>query len=101
MGLLGGIAKTAMVAGTSQVVRGRVNRRQSEKFADRDESIAATRGEGWARGAQSTRAAPPPAPRGDDPIIERLKQLAELREQGILTDEEFEAQKDRVLSQQS
>lgn len=102
MGLLGGIAKTAAIAGTSQVVRGRVSRRQAEKFAGRDEEIAATRGEGWARGAQSTSAAaPPPASGGGDPIIERLKELAELRDQGILTDQEFEAQKSRILALRS
>ena len=102
MGLLGGIVKTAAVAGTAQTVRGRVSRRQAEKYVDRDEEIAATRGAGYARGAQSTRAAPPPpATGGGDPIIERLKELAELRDQGILDDEEFEAQKDRILAQRS
>ena len=100
MGLLGGIAKTAVVAGTSQAVRGRVARRQAEKFADRDAHIAETRGAGYARGAQSTRAAPPPpATGGSDPIIEQLKQLAGPRDQGILSDEEFEAQKARILAQ--
>ena len=100
MGLLGGMVKTAAVAGTAQAVRGRVSRRQSEKFSDRDTQIAATRGAGYARGAQSTRAAPPPpATGGGDPIIEQLKQLGGLRDQGILTDEEFEAQKARVLAQ--
>ncbi len=101
MGLLGGIAKTAVVAGTSQAVRGRVSRRQAEHFADRDAQIAATRGAGYARGAQSTRAAPPPrVTGGGDQIIGQLKQLAELRDQAILTQEEFEAQKARILTQQ-
>ena len=100
MGLLGGMAKMAVVSGTSQAVRGRVSRRQAEKFSDRDAQIAATRGAGYATGAQSTRAAPPPpAAGGGDPIIEQLKQLAELRDQGILTDEEFEGQKARILAQ--
>ncbi len=100
MGLLRGMVKTAAVAGTSQAVRGRVSRRQAERYSDRDNQIAATRGAGYARGAQSTRAAPPPpATSGRDPIIEQLKQLAELRDQGILTNEEFEAQKARILAQ--
>lgn len=100
MGLLGGMAKTAVVAGTSQAVRGRVSRRQAERHSDRDAQIAATRGAGYARGAQSTRAArPPSAAGGGDPIIEQLKQLAELRDQGILTDEEFEGQKAGILAQ--
>jgi hypothetical protein len=100
MGLLRGTVKTAAVAGTSQAVRGRVSRRQAERYSDSDNQIAATRGAGCARGAQSTRAAPPPAATGGvRPIIEQLKQLAELRDQGILTNEKFQAQKARVLAQ--
>ena len=121
MGLLRGMVKTAAVAGTSQAVRGRVSRRQAERYSDRDAQIAATRGAGYASGAQSMRAAPPPpaaggagyagsaqpmraappppAAGGGDPIIEQLKQLAELRDQGILTDEEFAGQKARILAQ--
>ena len=102
MSLLKGIAKTAVVAGTSQAVRGRVARRQSEKFADRDQSIAATRGEGWARGTRSAHAtAPSPTTAATDPVIAKLRQLAELRDQGVLTDEEFAAQKSRILGQAS
>lgn len=102
MGLLGGIVKTAVVAGTSQAVRGRVSRRQAENMADRDEAIARTRGEGWAQGAQAVRGAPRAAASGgDDPVIAKLKQLAELRDQGILSDEEFEDQKSRILAQQA
>ena len=100
MGLLRGMVRTAAVAGTSQAVRGRVSRRQAERYSDSDNQIAATRGAGCARGAQSTRAAPPPAATGGvHPIIEQLKQLAELRHQGILTNEKFQAQKARVLAQ--
>ena len=99
MGLLRGMAKTAAVAGTAQAVRGRVSRRQAERYSDRDSQIAASRGAGYARGAQSTRAAPPPATGGGDPIIEQLKQLGGLRDQGILTGEEFESQKARILAQ--
>ena len=99
MGLLGGIVKTAVVAGTSQAVRGRVARRQAEHMAERDQAIAQTRGEGWAQGAQAARGARPPAATGGgDPVIVKLKQLAELRDQGILSQEEFEAQKGRILA---
>ena len=103
--LIRGVARTAVVAGTATAVQGRVARRQAEKFADRDQAIAANRGEGYATGAQSTyqqaAPAPPPAPAPAAPAapdtISQLKQLAELRDQGILTDEEFAAQKAKIL----
>ncbi len=52
-GLLRGVARTAAIAGTATAVSGRVQRRQAEKFADRDAGIAATRGAGYEQGAQS------------------------------------------------
>ncbi len=100
-GLLRGVARTAVVAGTASAVSGRVQRRQAEKFADRDQQIMASRAEGWEQGAQQgyAQAAPPaqaaPAPQPD--VIEQLKQLGELHSQGILTDEEFAAQKAKLL----
>ena len=100
MGLLSGIVKTAVVSGTSQAVRGRVARRQAEHMADRDQAIAQTRGEGWAQGAQAARGTSPAPANAGDPVIAKLKQLAELRDQGILDEAEFEAQKDRILAQQ-
>jgi hypothetical protein len=70
-----------------------VRRRQAEKFSDRDQAIAANRGEGYAEGAQSgTR----PAPTQDN-SISQLKQLAELKDQGIITEEEFAAKKAQIL----
>lgn len=101
MGLLGRVvrtgAKAAVVSGTASVVHGRVSRRQAEKFADRDAEIAATRGAGAATGAQAAYAPPQAAAGGADATIAQLKQLDELRDQGILTDQEFEAQKAKVL----
>lgn len=88
-----------MVAGTATAVSGRVARRQAEKYAERDQAIAANRGAGYAQGAQATYeqpAAPPPAPAQPDTITQ-LKELAELRDQGILTEEEFAAQKAKIL----
>ena len=98
-GLLRGVARTAVVAGTATAVSGRVARHQAEKFADRDQAIAANRGQGYAAGAQAEyqpapAAAPPPAA---PDMITQLKQLGELRDQGILTDEEFAAQKAKIL----
>jgi hypothetical protein len=81
-----------------------VSRHQAEKFAERDQAIAANRGYGYAEGAQTAAqpapAAPPPAPppapsQGDS--VEQLKQLAELHSQGVLTDEEFAASKKQIL----
>lgn len=99
--LMRGVARTAVVAGTATAVSGRVARRQAERFADRDQAIAANRGQGYAAGAQASyqQVAPAPAapePQGPD-MITQLKQLGELRDQGILTDEEFAVQKAKIL----
>ena len=87
-GLLRGMARTAVVAGTATAVSNRVSRRQANRWA-----------------AQDTQAYPPPqqyapapAPQSDAPDpIEQLTKLAGLRDQGILTEEEFAAQKARIL----
>ncbi len=96
--LLRGVARTAVVAGTATAVSGRVQRRQAENLSERDQAIAANRGEGYAEGAQAvptTQYAPPP-PAQKDPV-EQIKQLAELKDQGILTEEEFTAKKAQIL----
>lgn len=99
-GLLRGVARTAVIAGTASAVSGRVQRRQAEKFAGRDAQIAAERQMAYQQdvGAVPQAAPPPPAaaPTEADTITQ-LKQLAELKEQGILTDAEFAAQKAKVL----
>jgi hypothetical protein len=100
-GLLRGVARTAVIAGTASAVSGRVQRRQAERFADRDAQIYQQRGAAYAAGyeAQQAAAAPPPASApAEDPTIAKLRQLAELHEQGVLTDEEFAAQKAKVLN---
>jgi Short C-terminal domain len=86
-GLLRGMARTAVVAGTATAVSNRVSRRQANRWAEQD-----------AYGYQEP---PPPAPAAPaapaaDPI-EQLKQLGALHQQGILTDEEFAAQKAKLL----
>lgn len=100
-GLVRGVARTAAVAGTATAVSGRVARRQAVKYADQDQAIAANRGAGYAAGAQTTYQAPPPpapapAPAPSD-LTTQLTQLAQLHEQGILTDEEFSAKKAQLL----
>lgn len=101
-GLLRGVARTAVVAGTASAVSGRVQRRQAEKFADRDAQIYANRGAAYEQGAQQAAApampaqsAPPPA---QTDVVGQLKELAALKEQGILTEAEFAAQKAKLLA---
>jgi hypothetical protein len=97
------VARTAVVAGTATAVSGRVQRRQAEKFAQRDANIYAQREQAYydqqAPPPQQAYAPPPtetPASGGGDTIAQ-LKELAELKNQGILTDEEFAAQKAKIL----
>jgi Short C-terminal domain len=106
-GLLRGVARTAVIAGTASAVNGRVQRRQAEKYADRDAAIAAERQQSYNEqmapppAAAPVYAAPapaaPPAPDTTD-MVAQLRSLAELRDQGILTDEEFAAQKAKLLA---
>ncbi len=96
-GLLRGVARTAVVAGTATAVSGRVQRRQAEKYASRDAGIAAERDQAYEE--QTAPQAPPAAaaPTTSD-TIEQLKQLGELKAQGILTEDEFNAQKAKILA---
>jgi hypothetical protein len=87
--LLRGVARTAVVAGTATAVSNRVSRRQANKWAEQDQQQ-------YAQQAPPPAPAPAPAPAETDTIAE-LKQLAELHDQGILTDDEFAAQKAKIL----
>jgi hypothetical protein len=86
-GLLRGVARTAVIAGTATSVSNRVSRRQGQRWAQQEEQ----------RAAQQAPAAPAAAPAGESSMIEQLKQLGELKSQGILTEEEFAAQKAKLL----
>ena len=87
MGLIGGIARTAVAAGTWTAVSNRVSRRQSDRWAQQDQQYY-------------QEPAPPPAAQtvGGGNRIEQLKQLADLKSQGILTDQEFAAEKAKILA---
>lgn len=91
-GLLRGVARTAAVAGTATAVSNRVSRRQQGRWAQQAYQEAPP---------QPVPAAPPPppAPSADDMSarIDQLKQLGELKVQGVLTEAEFEEQKRRIL----
>ncbi|MEZ5145146.1 MAG: SHOCT domain-containing protein [Acidimicrobiales bacterium] len=102
-GLIRGMARTAVVAGTATAVSGRVQRRQAEKYASRDAQIYAEREQAYQQQAapppqQAAPPPPPPAAPSEGDVIEQLKQLGELHAQGILTDEEFAAQKAKLLN---
>ena len=97
-GLLRGVARTAVIAGTASAVSGRVQRRQAEKFADRDAQIYAEREQAYEHQVQPAQPQPAPAaaPTETD-VIAQLQQLGKLRDDGVLTEEEFAAQKARIL----
>ena len=92
-GLLRGMARTAVVAGTATSVSNRVSRRQANRWAQQDAPPQQY-------APQEQYAAPPPAapaaPAAED-RVQQLKDLADLKAQGVLTDEEFAAEKARIL----
>jgi RNase P protein component len=95
MGLLGGIAKTAVVAGTSQATRNAVNRRQAKRNVR-----AYSQAQQPVQGQQVVYASPPPAATASqDDTIAQLERLGALKNQGVLTEEEFQAQKAKILGQ--
>jgi hypothetical protein len=92
-------ARTAVVAGTATAVSNRVSRRQANKWAEQGQaSPAYMSAQPAPQQEQQYYQEPPPAQveAAPDPI-EQLKQLGQLHEQGILTDEEFAAQKAKIL----
>jgi hypothetical protein len=99
-GLLRGVARTAVIAGTASAVSGRVQRRQASRFAEQDAQTAAARSEAYY--SQMAQQAPAPAPAAPAPagasVVDQLKDLAELKNQGILTEAEFAAQKAKILA---
>ena len=81
MGLIGGMARTAVVAGTATAVSNRVSRRQANRWSAQQEP------------------APPPPPADDGPdMLDQLQKLGELRDAGVLTEAEFAAQKAKILA---
>ena len=96
-GLIRGVARTAVVAGTATAVSGRVARRQQGKWAAQEAQQAPPPPPQAAYAPPPPPAPAAPQPPAEDPMITKLKELAALRDQGILTEEEFAAQKARVL----
>jgi hypothetical protein len=96
MGLLRGMARTAVVAGTATAVSNRVSRRQSNRWSTQ----AAQEEPQEAQSAEPQYAAPPPAaPRVDtNTKLAQLRELGSLHDSGVLDDAEFELQKSQILN---
>lgn len=97
MGLVRGMARTAVIAGTATAVSNNVSRRQHDRWAAKEQAAAPP--------PQQYAAPPPPAPVAPAPSggltqekIDALKQLADLKAQGILSDAEFEVEKAKLLN---
>ncbi len=101
-GLIRGVARTAVVAGTAAGVAGRVHHRQEGRWARQEQEQQAAYAQQAPppapepQYAEPQYAEPPAAPSTDDKLAQ-LKQLGELRDAGVLTDAEFEAQKGKIL----
>jgi hypothetical protein len=110
---MGTMARTAVIAGTATAVSGSVSRKGQQKAAAQqqqaaaqqqamtdqaaDQAAAQAAAQLQAQQAQQAAAAPPPAPSTDDKIA-KIKELGALKEAGLLTDEEFAAEKAKVLA---
>ena len=95
-GLLRGIARTAVIAGTATAVSNRVSRRQAGRWARHDDQQQAAD----ASQEEAVAEAAPPAEQpgsGMDDELAQLEKLADLKERGVLSDEEFAEQKRRIL----
>ncbi len=97
MGLVRGMARTAVVDGTATAVSNRVSRRQASRWASQD-----MQQQGYAEPSyqqQPPPPPPPPAPADDgDDLTSQLQRLGDLHQQGILSDEEFAAAKSRLIT---
>jgi hypothetical protein len=95
-GLIRGVARVAVVAGTATAVSNRVSRRQANRWSQQQDAQQPQ----YAQEPQYAPApAPAPAPSAglSDDSLAKLQQLADLKTQGVLTDAEFEVQKARIL----
>ena len=106
MGLIGGMARTAVVAGTATAVSNRVSRRQAGRWAEQDQQQyehEQYQQQQYQQQQQQYQQPPPPPPAAPaaapaDDMIEQLQKLGQLRDSGVLTDAEFEAQKAKLLA---
>lgn len=104
MGLIRGMARTAVVAGTATAVSNRVSRRQAGRWSSQDQQQYEA--EQYQQQQQQQYAPPPPPPPPPAPVaaddgpdmLEQLQKLGALRDAGVLTDAEFDAQKAKILA---
>ena len=97
-GLLRGVARTAVVAGTATAVSNRVSRRQAQRWSDQAQPGPQTYEQPVAYQQPASAPAAQPASLGQDEMLSQLKQLGELKSAGVLTEEEFAMQKARILA---
>jgi hypothetical protein len=88
------VGRTAVIAGTATVVAGGVQRHQAKKYGAQEEAAAP-------QAAPAPEAAPAAAAPDSDELINKLKELANLKDQGILTEAEFADQKAKILAEMS
>ncbi|WP_267618403.1 SHOCT domain-containing protein [Gordonia bronchialis] len=103
-GLIRGVARTAAIAGTATAVSNRVSRRQANRWAQQEQERYTQQQPQYSQPqyaepapAQPAPAQPAPAAPGSS-TIDQLKELAALYQRGILTDDEFAAQKAKILA---
>jgi hypothetical protein len=105
-GLVGTMARTAVIAGTAQAVQGNVARRQQGRWAAQEQQAQAEAAEQAAMQAQLAQIqaqqaqpapAPPAAAGGSDDLLDQLQRLADLKAAGVLDDAEFAAAKAKLL----
>jgi hypothetical protein len=96
-GLVGGVARTAVIAGTATAVSGRVARRQNQRWANQEQ-------EQYAQQQAAQQSAPPPEPQYAEPAppaepdyAVEIRRLAAMRDQGLITQDEFDAKKKQLL----
>ena len=87
------VGRTAVIAGTATVVAGGVQRHQANKYGAQQQAAAEQ--------AAPVEAAPAEAATSSDDLIAKLKELANLKDQGILTEAEFNDQKAKILAEMS
>jgi hypothetical protein len=102
-GLMGTMARTAVIAGTATAVSGSVSRSQQQKAAGQQQAAAAQQqamvDQAAAQAAAQVQAqqAPAPAATAADDTMAQIQKLGELKAAGLLTDEEFAAAKAKAL----
>jgi len=99
MGLIGGMARTAVVAGTATAVSNRVSRRQANRWSAQQEPAPPPQQQYQEPPPPAYAPPPPPPPADDGPdMLDQLQKLGALRDAGVLTEAEFAAQKAKILA---